>query len=79
MTGAFPGVGLSRYDAPSLASGDTMRRREFISFFGVTAIAWPVVARAQQSARPVIGFLSAASADKYTIRLGAFRQGLKEE
>ena len=38
----------------------------------------PLAARAQQARTPVIGFLSSASPDKYTIRLDAFRQGLKE-
>jgi putative tryptophan/tyrosine transport system substrate-binding protein len=43
------------------------------------AAAWPVVVDAQQSAMPVIGFVSSTSRDAYAVRLRAFRQGLKEE
>ena len=55
-----------------------MNRREFITLFGGTAVAWPLAARAQQPTMPVVGWLGSGLRQPTAHNVDAFHRGLAE-
>jgi putative ABC transport system substrate-binding protein len=74
----FQAASLTRYHAALQNLGGAMRRREFITFVGSSAVAWPLAAHAQRQPMPVIGFLNGQSAATFQYLVAAFQTGLSE-